>query len=173
MNALTLAEEIINGRRITREDDLSFFLTCDLLELCEGADKIREARIGDKVDLCSIINGRSGRCPEDCKYCAQSAHHHTNCEEYDFLPEEEILAACKMNEREGVDRFSIVTAGRALTGEEFDKAIHVRSISVPPWDFFLQNSCTDCTRQVLPVIIIILRPPDAIFQISARHILMT
>ena len=124
MNALTLAEEIINGRRITREDDLSFFLTCDLLELCKGADKIREARIGDKVDLCSIINGRSGRCPEDCKYCAQSAHHHTNCEEYDFLPEEEILAACKMNEREGVDRFSIVTAGRALTGEEFDKAIH-------------------------------------------------
>ena len=92
MNALTLAEEIINGRRITREDDLSFFLTCDLEELCEGADKIREARIGDKVDLCSIINGRSGRCPEDCKYCAQSAHHHTNCEEYDFLPEEEILA---------------------------------------------------------------------------------
>ena len=124
MNALTLAEEIINGRRITREDGLSFFLTCDLEELCEGADKIREARIGDKVDLCSIINGRSGRCPEDCKYCAQSAHHHTNCEEYDFLPEEEILAACKMNEREGVDRFSIVTAGRALTGEEFDKAIH-------------------------------------------------
>ena len=124
MNAFTLAEEIINGRRITREDDLSFFLTCDLEELCEGADKIREARIGDKVDLCSIINGRSGRCPEDCKYCAQSAHHHTNCEEYDFLPEEEILAACKMNEREGVDRFSIVTAGRALTGEEFDKAIH-------------------------------------------------
>ena len=124
MNALTLAEEIINGRRITREDDLSFFLTCDLEELCEGADRIREVRLGDKVDLCSIINGRSGRCPEDCKYCAQSAHHHTNCEEYDFLPEEEILAACKMNEREGVDRFSIVTAGRALTGEEFDKAIH-------------------------------------------------
>jgi len=69
MNALTLAEEIINGRRITREDDLSFFLTCDLEELCEGADRIREVRLGDKVDLCSIINGRSGRCPEDCKYC--------------------------------------------------------------------------------------------------------
>ena len=49
MNAFTLAEEIINGRRITREDDLSFFLTCDLLELCKGADKIREARIGDKA----------------------------------------------------------------------------------------------------------------------------
>ena len=92
MNPLTLAQEIIDGRRITREDDLSFFLTCDLDELCEGADRIREACIGDKVDLCSIINGRSGRCPEDCKYCAQSAHHHTSCEVYNFLPEEKILA---------------------------------------------------------------------------------
>lgn len=91
MNPLTLAQEIIDGRRITREDDLSFFLTCDLDELCEGADRIREACIGDKVDLCSIINGRSGRCPEDCKYCAQSAHHHTSCRVYNFLPEEKIL----------------------------------------------------------------------------------
>lgn len=125
MTPLTLAQEIIDGRRLTRADDLSYFLTCNLTELCEGADRIREARIGEKVDLCSIINGRSGKCPEDCKYCAQSVHNHTNCEVYDFLPEEDILAACRVNEQEGVDRFSIVTAGKALTGEEFEKAIHV------------------------------------------------
>ncbi len=124
MTPLTLAQEIIDGRRLTREDDLSYFLTCNLTELCEGADRIREARIGEKVDLCSIINGRSGKCPEDCKYCAQSVHNHTNCEVYDFLPEEDIVAACRVNEQEGVDRFSIVTAGKALTGEEFEKAIH-------------------------------------------------
>ena len=124
MRILELAEEIISGRRITREDDLNIFLTCDLNELCRGADRIREHFVGNKVDLCSIINGRRGRCPEDCKYCAQSAHYHTTCEEYDFLPEEQILEACRFNEREGVDRFSIVTAGRALTGEEFEKAIH-------------------------------------------------
>lgn len=124
MDAMELANEIINGRRITRDDDLTFFLTCDLDELCKGADKIREHFVGDKVDLCSIINGRSGRCPEDCKYCAQSAHHHTDCDIYDFLPEDKILEACRMNEGEGVDRFSIVTAGKALTGIEFDKAIH-------------------------------------------------
>lgn len=121
---LELAKEIINGRRIKREDNLNYFITCDLTKLCEGADKIREHFIGDRVDLCSIINGRSGRCPEDCKYCAQSAHYQTNCEVYDLLPEEKILEACRLNEAEGVDRFSIVTAGKALTGEEFDKAIH-------------------------------------------------
>ena len=124
MDMTKLADEIIAGRRISREDDLSTFLTCDLKELCDGADHIREHFIGDKVDLCSIINGRSGRCPEDCKYCAQSAHKHTSCEIYDFLPEEKIVEACKLNEREGVDRFSIVTAGRSLSGEEFEKAIH-------------------------------------------------
>ncbi len=124
MDMLKLADEIIGGRRITREDNLHVFLDCDLKELCDGADKIRKDLIGDEVDLCSIINGRSGRCPEDCKYCAQSAHNHTDCEVYDFLPEETILAACKMNEAEGVHRFSIVTSGRTLSGEEFEQAIH-------------------------------------------------
>lgn len=124
MDIKALADEIIGGRRITRHDDLNMFLTCDLKELCEGADRIREYFIGDKVDLCSIINGRSGRCPEDCKYCAQSAHNHTSCEIYDFLPEEKIVEACKLNESEGVDRFSIVTSGRSLSGEEFEKAVH-------------------------------------------------
>jgi len=121
---IDLAEEIIAGRRISREDDLSMFLDCELEELSQGADMIRKHFIGDKVDLCSIINGRSGKCPEDCKYCAQSAHNHTDCEVYDFLPEERIVEMCKLNESEHVDRFSIVTAGRALTGEEFEKAIH-------------------------------------------------
>lgn len=125
MNLIALAEEIIGGRRIGRQDNLDIFLNCDLQKLCEGADRIRSCLVGEKVDLCSIINGRSGRCPEDCKYCAQSAHHHTDCEVYDFLPEENILNACKINEDEGVDRFSIVTSGRALTGEEFQKALHV------------------------------------------------
>ena len=120
---LKLAEEIIKGRRINREDDLSVFITADLNDLCQGADRIREHFVGDKVDLCSIINGRSGKCPEDCKYCAQSAYNNTNCEVHDFLSQEDIIEACHINEREGVDRFSIVTAGRALNGEEFESAI--------------------------------------------------
>ena len=124
MAPLTLAREIIDGRRIIREDDLSGFLTWDLRQLCQGADRIRAHFIGNRVDLCSIINGRSGRCPEDCKYCAQSAHNPTCCEVYDFLPEEKILDLCRLNEQEGVSRFSIVTSGRALTGSEFDQAIH-------------------------------------------------
>lgn len=124
MELRELTQEILNGKRLKRGDDLSFFLECDLNELCECADMIRDKFVGKKVDLCSIINGRSGKCPENCKFCAQSAHHHTDCAVYDFLPEDEIVEACKFNESHGVDRFSIVTAGKALTGEEFEKAIH-------------------------------------------------
>lgn len=124
MDLLGLAREIIDGRRLSRADDVGIFLTCGLDELCRGADLLRAHFIGEKVDLCAIINGRSGRCPEDCKYCAQSAHNHTNCDEYAFLPEEQILEACRMNESEGVDRFSIVTSGRTLSGAEFEKALH-------------------------------------------------
>ncbi|MDO4622835.1 MAG: biotin synthase BioB [Eubacteriales bacterium] len=123
MDVLKLADAIIEGKRLKRGEDLSFFMDCDLMELTEGADRIRKAFVGDHVDLCSIINGRSGRCPEDCKYCAQSAHNHTGCEVYDFLPKEKIVDACRMNENEGVHRFSIVTAGRVLNGAEFQQAL--------------------------------------------------
>ncbi len=120
---LDLAKEIIDGRRLSRNEDLSFFIDCDLKQLCEGADLLRQHFIGSRVDLCSIINGRSGRCPEDCKYCAQSVHNHTNCEVYEFLPKEKLMEACELNATQGVHRFSIVTAGKALTGKEFEEAL--------------------------------------------------
>ena len=124
---IDLAYEIINGNRLKEGDNLSFFIDCDLEDLCKGADIIREHFTGNKVDLCSIINGRAGKCPEDCKYCAQSAHYNTNCKTYEFLDEEAIVNACKQNELDNVTRFSIVTAGRALTGDEFKKALKAYS----------------------------------------------
>lgn len=123
MDVKHLAQEIIDGRRLNRADDLSFFITCDLPELCEGADRIRAHFCGDKVDLCTIINGKSGRCGEDCKYCAQSGHHHTSCEVYGFLSTGDIVREALANEAEGADRFAIVTSGRSLSGADFEKAI--------------------------------------------------
>ena len=123
MDMRMLAQQIIEGRRLQRGEDFSFFINCELRELCEGANQIRKHFVGDKVDLCSIINGRSGKCLEDCKYCAQSVHNHTSCEIYDFLDSEEIVQEALSNEEEGVDRFSIVTSGRALSDEDFEKAL--------------------------------------------------
>lgn len=118
-----VAEEIIFGRRLSRNDNLEFLLTTNLNNLCDGANKIREELCGEKVDLCTIINGRSGGCSENCKFCAQSAHHNTEIKEHAFLDPDVIVEDCKKNEANGVHRYSIVTAGRALTGADFDKAI--------------------------------------------------
>jgi len=124
-NVLELADEIINGRRLGRDDDNDFFFHADLNDLCSGADKIRSALCGDKFNLCTIINGKSGRCSENCKFCAQSCRHSTGINEYDFLSENDILENCKEVAAQGVHRFSIVTAGRTLSSSDFEKAVSV------------------------------------------------
>ena len=123
MNLNSLAKTIIDGKRIKRGEDLEIFLTCDLVELRNGADLLRKHFCGKKVDLCTIINGRSGSCSENCKYCAQSAHYCTGIEEYKFLDTDTIVTNALANESEGVNRFAIVTAGRGLTGDDFERAL--------------------------------------------------
>jgi biotin synthase len=118
-----LTTEIIAGKRLNRNDDLNYLLTSNLTELCKYADEIRAALCGNAINLCTIINGRSGKCSENCKFCAQSAHHHTDVEEYPFLDVNTLVADCKANDNEGVHRYSIVTAGRTLTGKDFEQAI--------------------------------------------------
>lgn len=117
-----IASEIIAGRRLKREDEVSFLLEDQLEEVCQGADRLREYFCGDRIDLCTIVNGRGGRCSEDCKFCAQSAHYATGAEVHTFLSPEEIAADAKANEAEGIRRYSIVTAGRTLEGAELLRA---------------------------------------------------
>ena len=121
---LNLAEEIILGKELTKKDDLNVFLNCSLKELLKGADKIRAFFSGEYVDCCSIINAKSGKCLENCKFCAQSVHNNTNCKVFNFLNKEEILKDCKLKEKAGVDRFAIVTSGRTLLEEDFEKALN-------------------------------------------------
>lgn len=65
----------------------------------------------------------AARCGEDCKFCAQSSCHNAKINEYPFLEPEEILEDCRRHERQGVGRYSVVTAGRALNGREMDLAL--------------------------------------------------
>lgn len=125
MTITELKNKILDGYRVTRNDDTSIFKTADLKEFCKAADEIRQKFTGSKVELCSIINGKSGHCSENCKFCAQSAFNKTACEEYDFLDDEKILSRAASDSKEGVHRFSIVTSGRALTGTDFEKAVNV------------------------------------------------
>lgn len=123
MDIIELSEEIINGRRLKPDENHEFLISADLEQLCKGADMIRRKFSGKRADLCSIINGRSGKCSENCKFCAQSAHNCTNIKEYGYLDSEKILEECKYNEARGVDRFAIVTAGRTVSGKDFEKTL--------------------------------------------------
>ena len=91
MNLNSLTEKVLKGEQVTKEDAL-YLYDQPLDELCENADKIRRHFCSSCFDLCTIINGKSGRCSENCKFCAQSAHNHTGVTEYPLLPDEEILA---------------------------------------------------------------------------------
>lgn len=118
-----IVEEIVAGRRLGRDEDLSFLMEGELEPLRQGANRIRQALCGDHVDLCTIINGRAGRCSEDCRFCAQSSHHHTGAEEYEVLDADAFVDACVHHEQSGAHRFSIVTAGRTLAGKEFEQTL--------------------------------------------------
>lgn len=123
MDFIKLSQEIADGRRLTRGDNLQELVTGDLQTLCRGANLIRDKICGNHVDLCTIINGRSGKCSEDCKFCAQSGRHHTGIDEYPFLDTDTIVSDCKSNASQGVHRYSIVTAGRSLCGNDFESAL--------------------------------------------------
>jgi biotin synthase len=93
--------------------------------LLQKADEIREKFMGNNVDLCSIMNVKSGKCSENCKFCAQSAHYHSGVDEYDFLDYLIILEQAKEMEEEGVHRFSLVSSGRGLSSKDTEKAVSI------------------------------------------------
>lgn len=119
MNLKELTDQVINGKKISKEEAL-FLYRQPLLELCGSADKIRKYFCSDQFDICTIINARSGSCSENCKFCAQSAHNHTCAATYPLLSKEEILAQAKINHEQGVLRYSIVTSGKRLSDAEVD-----------------------------------------------------
>ncbi len=120
MNLERLTEKILKGYLIDKSEAMAL-LDSDLDTLTDCADKIREHFNSDSFDLCTIINGKSGRCSEDCKFCAQSAHHKTDVEEYPLLSDEELIEGAKYNADKGILRYSIVTSGRSLPKNEVKK----------------------------------------------------
>ena len=110
----TITEAVLDGKDISQDQalDLIHCSDQDTPMLLAMADKIKEAFADQEVDLCAIINGRSGKCPENCKFCAQSSHYNTGVEIYPLLSQEAILEAAQKAKEAGAIRFSIVTSGR-------------------------------------------------------------
>ncbi len=117
--------KILSGLTCTYEDACELSRLDDIEQLLESANNIRSAFCGDSFELCAIANVKCGECSENCKFCAQSAHYNTGIEIYPFQDQETVLNKAKENEKKGVHRFSIVTSGRTLSEDDFDKAVEI------------------------------------------------
>ena len=121
-----LAQRVIaTGEGVCKEEAHSLMSVSDLDALCDAADSICKAFHGNAFDSCSIVNARSGMCGEDCKWCAQTRHHHTGCATYNFLDEEKTMTAARLNEETGIRRFSLVTSGRAVSDRDLENFIRI------------------------------------------------
>ena len=115
---------------ITEQEALALLKPERRQELRERAHETTEQCVEKRFDFCSIINARSGRCSENCKWCAQSAHWKTGCETYGWVGTEACVTAAKEAAANGADRIGIVTSGRCLSHDDVEnvcaalKAMH-------------------------------------------------
>lgn len=120
MDIFELKEKVKNGYEVTREEAIEIYKS-DYEKLTSAANELREYFCGNDFDICTIINAKSGKCSENCKFCAQSSHYKTRVKEYDLLDKETIVEDAVDKYNRGVPRFSMVASGKSLTEDDIEK----------------------------------------------------
>lgn len=105
----------------TENKELKKLLKLPTSELITIADSIRAKNSGARLDICTILNAKSGSCSEDCKFCAQSCRHATGIETYPLKSNNEIFMAAIAAKKNGAERFGIVTSGNVLTDADLNR----------------------------------------------------
>lgn len=101
------------------KEELLKLYNMDLDELLEMSSKF----MTNNIEFCSLVNARNGKCSQNCKYCAQSAHYRTDIKEYPLISNEEVIKAALEAKENGVIRFAVVTSGKSPDEENFDKIL--------------------------------------------------
>lgn len=111
-----LEKKILGGGSITKEEAVSVagISRHDVFKLFLSANRIRSHFMGNRVGLCSIINAKSGSCPEDCSFCAQSSKSTSAVDAYPLMNKDVVLEKAREAQQAGVRRFSIVTSGKRV-----------------------------------------------------------
>lgn len=121
-----LADRVLAGQSLNATDAMTILQAkgAELTAILAGAHRLREQCFANRIELCSIINAKSGRCAENCAFCSQSAHHATNAPVYPLKSLEEILAGAHKAAAEGSHCYGIVTSGtRPQAGEEMQRIL--------------------------------------------------
>ncbi|MFA6431617.1 MAG: biotin synthase BioB [Candidatus Margulisiibacteriota bacterium] len=121
MNYQELAQKVIGGYAVSPAEALLIITTedKDIYTLLDAANTVRFKYKGKKIRLCAISNAKSGRCSENCSFCAQSSHHKTKVETYPLVSENEIVTYAKDAEKDmQATCFSIVTSGKTVHSED-------------------------------------------------------
>lgn len=111
----------MSGKNLEFDEAMALGQQTDSTELFQAADELRRKLHNNRLDLCSIVNAKSGKCSEDCKFCAQSSHYHVEVASYEVVDREKAVSLAKENEQHGVQRFSLVTAGRTVVEKNLEE----------------------------------------------------
>ncbi|MBI9065829.1 MAG: biotin synthase BioB [Salinivirgaceae bacterium] len=117
--------KVLNGYQLTYDEGVELTKVENKEDLYIAANEIRAHFCGDKIDLCSITNAKSGKCSENCKWCSQSVYHKTNIEEYEVVDRESTIKEAVENYKKGVSRHSLVTSGRGVNDKTLDQLIPI------------------------------------------------
>ena len=120
-----IVKRTLAGGSITPEEALRLSEAegTGIYDLFRAASRLKEHFVGNEVHLCSIINAKSGRCAEDCAFCAQSAHHKTDAPIYPLVREEQMVESARLAETNGSACFGIITSGTTVKGAELEQIL--------------------------------------------------
>ncbi len=116
----TALEKGLSGEGISKSEALRFSALPEsaIFDILQVTDRIRAFHKGNEVNICAIVNAKSGLCKEDCSFCAQSVKYSTGVNEYPILSPENIAGAAMEAEGFGAREFSIVTSGTRIEKEK-------------------------------------------------------
>lgn len=118
-------KEVINGNTISFDEAERLISTDNLIKLADSANLITRKFSQDRVDVETLLNAKSGNCPEDCSFCAQSTFYETGITKYPLLPDEIILDKAVEAKMNGAASFCLVCAYREPPQNEFEKICKV------------------------------------------------